>query len=50
MDKGGAIIIMNKVDYLNKGYPQLNDPLFYREFKEAPPINTPLKPTDSSRS
>ena len=35
-DKGGAIVIMNKEDYLNEGYRQLNDPVFYREIQRNP--------------
>ena len=29
-DKGAAVVIMNRLDYLREGYRQLSDPAFYR--------------------
>ena len=33
-DKGAAIVIMNRSDYLKEGYKQLTDPTFYRHVDE----------------
>ena len=33
-DKGAAIVILNRSDYLKEGYKQLTDPLFYRHVEE----------------
>ena len=35
-DKGGAIVLMNKQDYLNEGLRQLNNPQFYKEIQRNP--------------
>lgn len=35
-DKGGAIVIQNKQDYLDEGFRQLNDEYFYTELQEDP--------------
>lgn len=35
-DKGGAIVILNKTDYLNEAYRQLNDTSFYRAVSSDP--------------
>lgn len=35
-DKGGAIVILNKEDYLNEGFKQLNSTDFYKELPNDP--------------
>ena len=30
-DKGGAVVVLNTTDYINEGFRQLTDPLFYTE-------------------
>ena len=35
-DKGAAVVVMNREDYLKEGYRQLSDPLFYRALVEDP--------------
>ena len=46
-DKGGAIVLMNKQDYLNEGLRQLNDPQFYKEIQRNPINKTPRTSADS---
>ena len=33
-DKGGAIVILDRLDYLREGYKQLSDTNFYRHLEE----------------
>ena len=45
-DKGGAVVIMNKVDYINEGLPQLQDTKFYRKITKDPTKKTSLEITN----
>ena len=35
-DKGSAVVIMQREDYLREGYEQLSDPKFYRKLEHEP--------------
>ena len=39
-DKGGAIVLIDKQDYINEGLRQLNNPQFYREVRRDPTTKT----------
>ena len=45
-DKGSATVIMNKSDYINEGYRQLNDVRYYKQIPNHIYLETSEKVTD----